>query len=86
MTLDPACADHLHHQVHRELAIEPREERVSREVDLMLVESRIRGVPLLVGDRCRRVSKKRLERVQRRIVGRPTVRSAARSSSASRTS
>ena len=48
--LQPAAADHLHHQVDRELPVEAREERVAGEVDLMLVEGRVRGVPLLVGD------------------------------------
>ena len=49
--LDVPAADHLHHQVHGQLAVEAREERVSGEVDLVLVEGGVRGVPLLVRDR-----------------------------------
>ena len=51
MALDVSATDHLHHQIDRELAIEAREERVSREVDLELVERGVRHVPLVVGDR-----------------------------------
>ena len=51
--LEPPAADHLHHQVDRELAVEAREELVPGEVDLGLVEGGVRGVPLLVRDRAR---------------------------------
>ena len=34
VALDAAAADHLHHQVDGELAVEAREQRVAREVDL----------------------------------------------------
>jgi hypothetical protein len=51
VALDVAAADHLHHEVHRQLAVEAREQRVPREVDLVLVERRVRGIPLLVRDR-----------------------------------
>src|SRR5262245_2703687 len=49
-SLEPAAADHLHHQVHRELAVERREQRVAREVDLVLVEGGVRRVPFGVRD------------------------------------
>ena len=49
--LDVAAADHQHHLVHGELAVEAREERVFREVDLVLVERSVCRVPLLVRDR-----------------------------------
>ena len=88
VALDAAAADHLHQQVHRQLAVEAREQRVAGEVDLELVEGGVRGVPLLVRDRGRRspraASRKRVRARPRSI--RPTVRSAACSSSASRTS
>ena len=43
--------DHLHHQVHRELPVEPGQHRVAGQVDLVLVERRVRGVPFLLRDR-----------------------------------
>ena len=49
--LELAAADHLHHQVDRELAVEAREQGVAGEVDLMLVEGGVRRVPLRVRDR-----------------------------------
>ena len=86
MALDPAAADDLHHQVHGQLAVEAREERVPGEVDLVLVERGVRGVPLLVRDR----GVGRLERAgeprERLVLDAPDARSAASSSSASRTS
>ncbi len=48
--LELAAADHLHHQVDRELAVEAREQRVAGEVDLVLVEGGVRRVPLGVRD------------------------------------
>ena len=51
VTLDVATADHLHHQVHGELPVEAREERIARDVDLVLVERCVGGIPLLVRDR-----------------------------------
>ena len=51
VTLDVAPADHLHHQVHGELPVEAREERIAGEIDLVLVERCVGGIPLLVRDR-----------------------------------
>ena len=51
VALDLPAADHLHHQVHGQLAVEAREQRVAGEVDLVLVERGVRCVPLLVRDR-----------------------------------
>ena len=51
MALDVAAADDLHHQVDGELAVEPREQSVVREVDLVLVERGVRSVPFVVRDR-----------------------------------
>ena len=48
--LELAAADHLHHQVDREVAVEARQERVAGEVDLVLVEGGVRRVPLGVRD------------------------------------
>ena len=48
--LELAAADHLHHQVHRQLAVEAREQGVAGEIDLVLVEGGVRGVPLGVRD------------------------------------
>ncbi len=64
MALDVAAADHLHHQVDGQLAVEPREQRVTGEVDLVLVERRVRRVPLLVRDR--RVRRRRADPSKRR--------------------
>ena len=85
--LEPAAADHLHHQVHRQLAIDVREHLVAGEIDLELVERGVGRVPLLLRDRRLGLLHQRAEAVELRA-GRPTptVRSAACSSSARRTS
>src|SRR6185436_10615348 len=51
MALDVAPANHLHHQVDRELPVEARKECIAGEVDLVLVEGRVGRIPLLVRDR-----------------------------------
>ena len=48
--LELAAADHLHHQVHREVAVEAGEQRVAGQVDLVLVEGGVGRVPLRVRD------------------------------------
>ena len=48
--LELAAPDHLHHQVDGEVAVEAGEQRVRREVDLVLVEGGVRGVPARVRD------------------------------------
>ena len=50
-TLEPAAADHLHHQVHGQLAVDVREHLVAGEIDLELVEGRVGGIPFLLRDR-----------------------------------
>ena len=85
--LELAAADHLHHQVHRQLPVHVREHAVACEVDLELVERRIGRIPLLLRDRRLRFLHQRPEALE--VASRstaPTVRSAAWSSSASRTS
>jgi hypothetical protein len=86
VALDVPAADDLHHQVDGQLAVEARQERVPGEVDLVLVESGVRRIPLLVRDR--RV--RRLERIAKARDERgssPGIAcSAARSSRARRTS
>ena len=68
--LEPAAADHLHHQVHRQLPVDVREHRVAGEVDLELVEGGVRRVPFLLGDRRLRLLHQRPEAVEpRRIDG-----------------
>ena len=47
---DMPSADHLHHQVHGELAVETRQKRITCQIDLELVKRRVRRVPLLVRD------------------------------------
>jgi hypothetical protein len=64
MALDVPAPDDLHHQVHRELAVEAGEQRVSGEVDLVLVEGRVRRVPLPVRDGVGRRVEERAERLQ----------------------
>ena len=87
VALDAAAADHLHHQVDRELAVEAREEPVAREVDLRLVEGRVGRVPLLVRDRVdRRARGAAGDRRSARPTAVSTATSAAWSSSARRTS
>src|SRR6476619_622720 len=48
VAFDVPAADDLHHQVDGQLAVEARQERVPGEVDLVLVESGVRCIPLLV--------------------------------------
>ena len=49
-TLELASADHLHHQVDREIAVEAGEQCVRRKVDLVLVEGGVGRVPARVRD------------------------------------
>ena len=66
--LDAATAEDLHHQVHRQVAVEAGEERVSGKVDLVLVERGVRGVPLLVRDRLLGRVRERGERFDLRLL------------------
>ena len=86
-TLELAAADHLHHQVDRQLPVEAREQRVAGEIDLVLVEGGVRGVPLGVRDGLGGRLVQLAEAAQPVAVRRrPMALSAACSSSASRTS
>ena len=66
--LELAAADHLHHQVHRQLPVHMREHPVAREVDLELVEGSVRGVPFLLRDRRFRLLHQRPEAAEARRV------------------
>src|SRR5207342_709952 len=65
VTLETAAAYDLHHQVHGQLPVEARELRVAGEIDLILVECRVRRVPFRVRDRVRSRIEEGTERCER---------------------
>ena len=69
-TLEPAAANHLHHQVHGQLPIDVREHLVRGEIDLELVEGGVGGIPLLLRDRRLGLDHQRPEPVELRAVDR----------------